>query len=178
MNQNNSRQDCNLEEFINQANLPSNKLHPRSTTTIVQTQRSRESLPTSRSISFLIKEWWCLGEDILRAHDKFTVSLQRKRLGMMKTMRVSTTNKVLLDSQHSVSCKSRIQWMRCEIDLKEITTWKRPLKAINSNAAITGTFTIAMGTFKVASDTYTLIQGYKHTCELMLMWWCIWYGAM
>jgi hypothetical protein len=33
-------------------------------------------------------------------------------------------------------------------------------------------------TFKVASDSYTLAQGYKYTCELMIMKWCTWYGAM
>jgi hypothetical protein len=33
-------------------------------------------------------------------------------------------------------------------------------------------------TFKVASDTYTLAQGYNYTCEFMIMKWCTWYGAM
>jgi hypothetical protein len=37
---------------------------------------------------------------------------------------------------------------------------------------------VVQDTFKVASDTYTLAQGYKHTCELMIMKWCTWYGAM
>jgi hypothetical protein len=27
-------------------------------------------------------------------------------------------------------------------------------------------------TFKVVLDTYTLTQGYKHTCEMMPMVWC------
>jgi hypothetical protein len=45
-NRHNSRQDCNLEELINQANRTSNKLHPRSTTSIALTQKSRESSPT------------------------------------------------------------------------------------------------------------------------------------
>jgi hypothetical protein len=45
-NRHNSRQDCNLEELINQANSPLNQLHPRSTTLIAWTQKSRESLPT------------------------------------------------------------------------------------------------------------------------------------
>jgi hypothetical protein len=31
---------------------------------------------------------------------------------------------------------------------------------------------VVQDTFKVASDTYTLAQGYKHTCELMIMKWC------
>jgi hypothetical protein len=31
---------------------------------------------------------------------------------------------------------------------------------------------------KVASDTYTLAQGYNCTCEFMIMKWCTWYGAM
>jgi hypothetical protein len=57
MNQHNSRQDCNLEELINQANRPSNKLDPQSTTMIAQTQKPRESLPISQSIFFLGKEW-------------------------------------------------------------------------------------------------------------------------
>jgi hypothetical protein len=33
-------------------------------------------------------------------------------------------------------------------------------------------------TFKIASDTYTLSQGYNCTCELMIMKWCTWYGAI
>jgi hypothetical protein len=37
---------------------------------------------------------------------------------------------------------------------------------------------IVQDTFKVASDTYTLAQGYKHTCELMIMKCCTWYGAV
>jgi hypothetical protein len=45
-NYHNLRQDCNLEELVNQANLPSNKLHQRSMATIAWTQMSRESLPT------------------------------------------------------------------------------------------------------------------------------------
>jgi hypothetical protein len=53
VNRHNSRQDCNLEELINQANRPSNKLHPRSTTSITRTQKSRESSLTQRSIFFL-----------------------------------------------------------------------------------------------------------------------------
>jgi hypothetical protein len=35
-----------------------------------------------------------------------------------------------------------------------------------------------MDTFKVASDTYTLAQGYNYTCELMIMKLCTWYGTM
>jgi hypothetical protein len=46
MNRHNLRQDCNLEELINEINQPLNKLHPRSTTSIVWTQKSRKSLPT------------------------------------------------------------------------------------------------------------------------------------
>jgi hypothetical protein len=51
-NQHNSRQDCNLEELINQTNIPLNKLHPMSTTSIAQTQKSSESSPTKRLVSF------------------------------------------------------------------------------------------------------------------------------
>jgi hypothetical protein len=36
-NQHNLGQHCNLEELINQANRPLNKLHPRSTTSNAQT---------------------------------------------------------------------------------------------------------------------------------------------
>jgi hypothetical protein len=32
--------------------------------------------------------------------------------------------------------------------------------------------------FQVVMDTVTLAQGYNHTCELMIMKWCTWYGAM
>jgi hypothetical protein len=42
--------------------------------------------------------------------------------------------------------------MTREVDFKEITTLERPLKVIDSNAAI-------MVTFKVAKDTFTLAQG-------------------
>jgi hypothetical protein len=70
MNRHNLRQDCNLEELINQANRPLNKLHPRSTASIAQTQKSSESSPTSRLIFFLHKERWRLGEDILRVHEQ------------------------------------------------------------------------------------------------------------
>jgi hypothetical protein len=45
------------------------------------------------------------------------------------------------------------------------------MKEIDSNRAI-------KDTFKVVLDTFTLSQGYKCTCELMLMRWCIWYGAI
>jgi hypothetical protein len=44
MNRHNSRQDCNLEELINQANGPLNKVHPMSMASIAQTQKSSESL--------------------------------------------------------------------------------------------------------------------------------------
>jgi hypothetical protein len=37
---------------------------------------------------------------------------------------------------------------------------------------------VVQDTFKVASGTYTLAQGYKHTYDLMIMKWCTWYGAM
>jgi hypothetical protein len=48
---------------------------------------------------------------------------------------------------------------------------------IDSNAAIASTFRVAMDTFKVASDAYTLAQCYNCTCELMIikmmhMVWC------
>jgi hypothetical protein len=35
--------------------------------------------------------------------------------------------------------------MRCEVDFKEVTTLERPLKVIDSNMAIMGTFTLAQG---------------------------------
>jgi hypothetical protein len=66
MNRHNSRQDFNLEEPINQANWPSNKLYLMSTAVIARIQKSRESLPTMRSVFFLGKERWCLGDDVLR----------------------------------------------------------------------------------------------------------------
>jgi hypothetical protein len=37
---------------------------------------------------------------------------------------------------------------------------------------------IVHDTFKIASDTYTLAQGYNCTCEFMIMKRCTWYGAM
>jgi hypothetical protein len=70
MNWHNLRQDCNLKELINQANRPSNKLHPKSMASIAWTQKSRKSLPTSRSVFFLDKERWRLGEDILWVHEQ------------------------------------------------------------------------------------------------------------
>jgi hypothetical protein len=45
MNQHNSRQHWNLEELINHANRPLNKLHPRSMTSNAWTQKSRENSP-------------------------------------------------------------------------------------------------------------------------------------
>jgi hypothetical protein len=51
-NRHNSRQDYNLEELINQANRPLNKLHPMSMASIVWTQKSSESSPTKRLVSF------------------------------------------------------------------------------------------------------------------------------
>jgi hypothetical protein len=44
-------------------------------------------------------------------------------------------------------------------------------KAIDDNKVV-------HDTFKIASNTYTLAQGYNCTCELMNMKWCTWYGAM
>jgi hypothetical protein len=40
--------------------------------------------------------------------------------------------------------------MRFKIDFKEATTQERPLEAIDSNAAITSTFRVAMDTFNLA----------------------------
>jgi hypothetical protein len=37
---------------------------------------------------------------------------------------------------------------------------------------------VVQDTFKVASGTYTLAQGYRHTGEFMIMKWCTWYCAM
>jgi hypothetical protein len=45
-NWHNPRQDCNLEELINQTNRHLNKLHPRSTVLIAWNEKSRETLPT------------------------------------------------------------------------------------------------------------------------------------
>jgi hypothetical protein len=44
-------------------------------------------------------------------------------------------------------------------------------KAIDDNKVV-------HDTFKIPSDTYTLGQGYNYTCELMIIKWCIWYGAI
>jgi hypothetical protein len=40
--------------------------------------------------------------------------------------------------------------MRCKIDFKEAMTKERPLKMVDSNAAITGTLKVAMNTFTLA----------------------------
>jgi hypothetical protein len=55
--------------------------------------------------------------------------------------------------------------MRCEIGFKEVTIQKRPTKAFDDNQVVSDTF-------KIASDTYTLAQGYTSTCEMMHMVWC------
>jgi hypothetical protein len=68
-NRYNSRQDCNLEELISQINQPSNKLHPRCTTLIARTQKSREVHQPSDRFFFLDKEWWRLEENVLRVHE-------------------------------------------------------------------------------------------------------------
>jgi hypothetical protein len=39
------------------------------------------------------------------------------------------------------------------------------MKAFDNNQVV-------LDTFKIASDTYTLAQGYKCTCEMMHMVWC------
>jgi hypothetical protein len=46
-----------------------------------------------------------------------------------------------------------------------VTIQKRPMKAFDNNQVV-------LDTFKIASDTYTLAQGYKCTCEMMHMVWC------
>jgi hypothetical protein len=43
-----------------------------------------------------------------------------------------------------------------------VTIQKRLTKAFDDNKVV-------YDTFKIASDTYTLAQGYKHTCEMMHM---------
>jgi hypothetical protein len=43
--------------------------------------------------------------------------------------------------------------MKCEVDINELTTYERPLKAIDRNATI-------MGTLKVVMDTFTFAQGW------------------
>jgi hypothetical protein len=42
---------------------------------------------------------------------------------------------------------------------------KMPMKAFDDNQFV-------LDTFMIASDTYTLAQGYKRTCEMMHMVWC------
>jgi hypothetical protein len=64
-NRHNSGQHCNLEELINQANRPLNKLHPRRMASNARMQKSRESSPILRSVLLLGKEWWRLGEDVI-----------------------------------------------------------------------------------------------------------------
>jgi hypothetical protein len=39
------------------------------------------------------------------------------------------------------------------------------MKAFNDNQVVSDTF-------RTALDTYTLAQGYKHTCEILHMVWC------
>jgi hypothetical protein len=46
-----------------------------------------------------------------------------------------------------------------------VTIQKRPMKEFDDNKVV-------YDTFKIASDTYTFAQGYKHTCEMMHMVWC------
>jgi hypothetical protein len=46
-----------------------------------------------------------------------------------------------------------------------VTIQKRPMKAFDDNQVVPDTF-------RIAPDTYTLAQGYKHTCEMMHMVWC------
>jgi hypothetical protein len=120
MNWHNWRQDCNLEELINQANQSSNKLHPRSTTLIARTQKSRENLPTWWSIFFLGKEWWHLGEDIIRSMNT---------QGWFTKIANGTTKSRKLAPQWGASwwsmeqqwrCTRRIHWTRCEIRFKEV----------------------------------------------------------
>jgi hypothetical protein len=55
--------------------------------------------------------------------------------------------------------------MRFKIEFKGVTIQKRPIKAFDDNQ-------VGSDTFKIASDTYTLAQGYKRTCEMMHMVWC------
>jgi hypothetical protein len=55
--------------FINQANRPLDKLHPRSMTSTAWTQKSREKLSNLAIDFFLGKEWWRLGGDILRVYE-------------------------------------------------------------------------------------------------------------
>jgi hypothetical protein len=43
-----------------------------------------------------------------------------------------------------------------------VTIQKMPTKAFDDNQ-------VGSDTFKIASDTYTLAQGYKRTCEMMHM---------
>jgi hypothetical protein len=45
------------------------------------------------------------------------------------------------------------------------TIQNMPMKAFDDNQVV-------LNTFMIASDTYTLAQGYKQTCEMMHMVWC------
>jgi hypothetical protein len=46
-----------------------------------------------------------------------------------------------------------------------VTMQKRSMKALDDNKVV-------YDTFKIASNTYNLAQGYKRTCEMMHMVWC------
>jgi hypothetical protein len=46
-----------------------------------------------------------------------------------------------------------------------VTIQKRPMKIFDDNQVVPDTF-------RISSDTYTLAQGYKRTCEMMHMVWC------
>jgi hypothetical protein len=121
-NRHNSWQYCNLEELVNQANRPSNKLHPRYTTMIVRTQKSRESLPISRLVFFLGKERWRLGKDILRVHEysRWFIKIANDATKSRKVAPQWGASWWWTDCQWR--CTWRIHWMRCEIDFKEIMT--------------------------------------------------------
>jgi hypothetical protein len=48
--------------------------------------------------------------------------------------------------------------------VQRVTIQKMPMNAFDDNQVVPDTFNIA-------SDTYTLDQGYKRTCEMMHMVW-------
>jgi hypothetical protein len=49
--------------------------------------------------------------------------------------------------------------------VQRITIQTRKMKAFDDNQVVPDTF-------RIASGTYTLAQGYKHICEMMHMVWC------
>jgi hypothetical protein len=61
----------------------------------------------------------------------------------------------------------REEWGRLQRD----NDLEKAIEAIDDNKVV-------HDTLKIASDIYTIAQGYNYTCEFMIMKWCIWFGAM